>query len=187
MTGRCGYSVLVVSVVFLTACDRESIPIHPPSQFLMPTGADPEPEVRLLTMGGLDAKFAVLEGVDGAGTGEERKWTADKARFRFRLAGFARQDFYMEYTVHDVTLHQTGPLRITIAVNGTTFDSFVKTAPGGYEYRRAAEAIGVGSYEPFEVSITVDPPYVAPDDGAKLGILLTKIGFVDRLTETTQR
>jgi hypothetical protein len=186
MSGRLSAWIVIVSAAALSACGRGVSSVHPPDQFAMPGGLDPQPEVRLITMNGIDAKLAVLAGVDGAGTGEERKWTADKARFRFRVGSFGHRDFYMRYSVHPVTFQQTGPVRLSIAVNGVAFDSFRKDAPGDFEYRRAADDIGIPPYQPFEISIAVDPPYVAPDDGAKMGILLTSIGFLDRTTEPSR-
>jgi len=183
MANHAGYAFLAIAACILTSCDRDVAGVHPTEQFVMPQGADPQPEVRLLTMGSLDAKLNVLAGVDGAGAGEERKWTTDKIRFRFQLSSFAGRDFYMQYSVHDVTFRQTGPVRITIALNGATFDSFVKTAPDDYEYKHAADQIALPPNQPFEVTLTIDPPYIAPDDGARLGILLTTIGFVDRASE----
>jgi hypothetical protein len=148
----------------------------------MPQGSDPQPEVRLLTMNSLDAKLGVLEGVDSAGSGEELKWTADRARFQFRLASLRDSDLYLRFSVPDVTFRQTGPVRISIDVNGKMFDSFVRAAPGDGEYRRPADDIASQPFDPLIVAIRIDPPYVAKDDNAKLGILLNEIGFVPRGT-----
>jgi hypothetical protein len=146
----------------------------------MPQGTDPQPEVRLLKMNGLDAKFAVLAGVDGAGTGTGRKWTDDTARFQFRVSDLSASDLYLRYAVPEVTFRQTGPVRVSIDVNGKPFDSFLRTAPGDGEFRHPADGILAKPFEPFIVSIRINPPYVAKDDNAKLGILLDEIGFVPR-------
>lgn len=171
----------------LGGCSHDAPVYEPPPQFTMPSGADPEPEVRLLTLNDLDAKYAVLDGVDGAGSGEERKWTADRALFRFRVRSLAGSDLYMKYSVHDATFAQTGPVRITISVNGRAFDSFVKTAPGNYEYRHRANLIRARPYEPLLVSLAITPPYLAKEDQARLGILLTTIGFVPQEPEPKRR
>jgi len=131
-------------------------------------------------MNGLDAKFGVLSGVDGAGTGAERKWTGDTARFRFCVRDLSASDLYLRYAAPEVTFRQTGPVRVSIDVNGKPFDSFLRTAPGDGEYRHPAAGIPAKPFEPFVVSIRIDPPYVAQDDNAKLGILLDEIGFVPR-------
>jgi hypothetical protein len=171
---------VILFAAALSACSPRVPAYAPPAQFVMPEGSDPRPEVRLIAMNSLDAKFAVLEGVDGAGYGEERKWTADKARFQFRVASLSGSDLYLRFAVHDVTFRQTGPVRIGIDVNGNPFDSFVRTAPGEGEYRHPADGIVARPFDPLIVTIRIDPPYVAKNDNAKLGILLNEIGFVPR-------
>jgi len=145
-----------------------------------PVAPEPQPEVRLIKMNSLDARFAVLAGVDGAGSGEERKWTDDQPRFQFRVSTLAACDLYLRYSVPEVTFRQTGPVRVTIQVNGKIFDSFVRSAPGDGEYRHPADGIIAEPFEPLIVALRIDPPYVAKDDNAKLGFQLEQIGFVPR-------
>lgn len=144
----------------------------------MPGGADPEPEVRIVRMNSLDALWAVLDGVAGAGTGEERKWTTESARFQFRLSTLADKDLYLRFEVPGVTFRQTGPVRIAIHVNGAPFDSLLCAAPGEVQFRRSASGIRARPFDPLIVALEIDPPYIAARDHAKLGILLDEIGFV---------
>jgi hypothetical protein len=175
------FELCVISVAAgLSACSSSVPAFAPPAQFVMPPGRDPQPEVRLLKMNGLDANFAVLEGVPGAGSGEEQKWTSDRARFQFRVASLDGDDLYLRFAVPEVTFRRTGPVRVSIDVNGRMFDSFVRTTPGQGEYRHPAEAIETRPFDPLILSIRIDPPYIAEEDNAKLGILLNEIGFVPR-------
>ncbi len=164
--------ICVISVAAgLSACSSR-VPVYaPPAQFVMPEGSDPRPEVRLIRMNSLDAKLAILEGVADAGIGEERKWTAGQARFQFRVASLAGSDLYFRYAVAEVTFTQTGPVRISIDVNGKPFDSFVRTTPGEGEYRHPADGIVARPFDPLIVTLRIDPPFIAKGDNAKLGLL----------------
>ena len=133
----------------------------------------------MLKMSDLDALLNVTQGVQAAGR-DERPWTNERATFQFRVRSLENSDLLMQYALVSQTMQQTGPVRITITANGEPFDSFVKTEPGDYEYRHAADRIPIRPYQPLAVMVTIDPPYIAPDDKAKLGILLTRIGFVPR-------
>jgi hypothetical protein len=167
-------------LIVLCGCS-DSVPAYaPPAQFVMPQGPDPRREVRLLAMNDLDAMFSVLEGVPGSGAGAEYKWTADRARFEFRVPSLDHNDLIMRYRLHSDTLKQTGPVRIAIEVDGQPFDSFVRGAAGAFEYLHAADNIPVRVGQPLIVTLTVQPPYIAKADKARLGILLNVIGFVPR-------
>ena len=145
----------------------------------MPEGLDPRPEVRMFKLGDADALLNVIQGVPAAGR-DERPWTEERATFQFRVRSLENCDFRMQFTLEPVTMKQTGPVRITITAGGSVFDSFVKTSPGDYEYRRAADRIPVRPYQPLIVTVNIDPPYIIPHNNAKLGVALTSIGFVPR-------
>jgi hypothetical protein len=170
----------VLSPYFLLLGCSVNGPVYaPPAQFVMPTGEDPRPEVRMLKMSEVDALLNVIQGVPAAGR-DERPWTEERATFQFRVRSLENTDFRMQFALEPVTMKQTGLVRITITADGSVFDSFVKTSPGDYEYRRAADRIPVRPYQPLIVTISIDPPYIAPESNTKFGILLTSIGFVPR-------
>ena len=170
-------SALAGIVVLLPGCSRQVPAYPPPAQYVAAAGAGAASEVRLLRMNDPDAVYSILDGVLGPGSGDESKWTTDHARFEFRVHSLANTDLYMRYSVHSGTLKDTGPLTITISVNGRPFDSFVKSKPGDYEYRHPAGGI---TGDVIQIDVTVNPPYIAPADKQKLGILLSTIGFVPR-------
>src|ERR1700754_199911 len=121
MKRRRGLAVSAAALILLCGCS-DSVPAYaPPSQFAMPTGEEPPREVRLLVMNDLDAMFSVLEGVPGSGSGAEYQWTADRARFEFRVPSLERNDLVVSYRLHSDTLAQTGPVRITLEVDGKPF------------------------------------------------------------------
>src|SRR5258708_7863672 len=134
MKRRRGLAVSAASLILLCGCS-DSVPAYaPPAQFAMPTGGEPPPGGRVPLLNDVDAMFSVLEGVPGSGAGTEYQWTADRARFEFRVPNLDRNDLVVRYRLHSDTLAQTGPVRITLEVDGKPFDSFVGSAAGTFKY-----------------------------------------------------
>lgn len=145
----------------------------------MPALTDPVTEVRLITTNDPDAPFSIVDGVLDAGYGWGFKWTLQSAHFRFQVGDVANTDFYVRYALDPRTLHDRGPIRVTVTINGKEFDSFTDGVEGEHVHRRAADSLKGTNIEPLDVLLTVAPPWDSPD-GKKLGIFLGAIGFVPR-------
>jgi hypothetical protein len=145
----------------------------------MPATPDTPVEVRLITMNHPDAPFSIVEGVLDAGHGWGFKWTLNHARFQLIARDLTNTDFFIRYAMDPRTLRDRGPVKITIIIDGKPFDSFVEGVVGEHEHRHPADELTSQSVRTLDVSLTVDPPWVA-EDGARLGIFLGAIGFVPR-------
>jgi hypothetical protein len=104
-------------------------------------------------------------------------WTGRTPTFRFRIGSANKLVLAMRYGVNDRTFRDTGPVTLTIKVNGQQIDRFRKDAPGGYLYEHAVPPALIHADAELNVSIEVDPVWMAPDDKAELGIRLEAIGF----------
>jgi len=145
----------------------------------MPSGPDPVTEVRLLTMNHPDAPFSIVDGVLDAGHGWGFKWTLDRAHFQFIAGDLTHTDLFLHYALDPRTFHARGPIRITIAINGKTFDTFIESDVGEHVHRRPADSIKSKDVETLNLSLAVDPAWISPE-GTKLGVFLGAIGFVPR-------
>src|SRR5438552_2298265 len=158
----------IVWVVFCAAaalcgCARDPIFYAPPQQFQMPLARDPVTEIRLLTMNEPDVTFSIIDGVPDAGHGFGFKWTLDQAHFRLIAGDLSNSDFFMHYALDSTTFHDRHSVRITIVIKGKRFDSFIESTEGQHEHRRAAGAIKSKNVEALDVSLTIEPPWIAPD------------------------
>ena len=167
------------AALLLCGCSRWPAYYAPPAQFTMPATPDTPVEVRLITMNHPDAPFSIVEGVLDAGHGWGFKWTLNHARFQLIAGDLANTDFVIRYAMDPRTLRDRGPVKITIIIDGKPFDSFVEGVVGEHEHRHPADELTSQSVRTLDVSLTVDPPWVA-EDGARLGIFLGAIGFVPR-------
>ncbi len=146
----------------------------------MPSGAEPSADVRMLRMNDPRAAYSVVGGVLGVGDPEgDYKWTTDCAQFEFSGGDLSHSNLYMHYIANGDTLRETGPLKISIEVDGKPFDSFVQSQDGEHEYRHPAAGIVSPPGKTLLVTVRFSPPFVAKGDGQKLGILLQSIGFVE--------
>jgi hypothetical protein len=171
--------LFLCAAAILCGCSRTPKSYAPPAQFVMPSGPDPVTEVRLVTTNHPDAPFSIIDGVLDAGYGWGFKWTLDRAHFQFIAGDLTNNDLLLRYGMDPRTLHDRGPVTITIAINGKTFDIFTEGVEGVHEHRRPADAIKSKDIETLNLSLTVDPPWISPD-GKKLGLYLGAIGFVPR-------
>ena len=124
-----------------------------------------------------EAPFSIIDGVPDAGYGWGFKWTLDHAHFELIAGDLSNSDLFLHYGLDPRTFHDRGPIRITIAINGKTVDTFTEAVVGEHVHRRRADAIKSKEVETLNLSLTVDPAWISPD-GSRLGIFLGAIGFV---------
>jgi len=175
---RAGGLALCTMLLFF-GCSRWPTSYAPPAQFTTPSAPDRPVEVRLITMNHPDAPFSIVDGVLDAGTGWGFKWTLNRARFQLIARDLTKTDFFIRYGMDPRTLRDRGPVTIAIAIDGKPFDSFVEGVVGEHVHRHSADELTSQNVRTLDVSLTVNPPWIA-EDGARLGIFLGAIGFVPR-------
>ncbi len=155
----------------LCACVPGSYP--PPPQYESSCGAD----LPMLELGFPNPYVQVLGGV--LDTGEQGSlWTAAHPRFSFQLNRTRDLGLYLRFTVHERTFASTGPVTLTIRINGDVLDRPRFSSPGLREYLHPVPARLLELRNPVEVAIDVDPCWVG-EGKQLLGIVLFKIGFED--------
>jgi len=163
--------------LLLCGCYPGTTTYSPPQQFVMPNASDAPADAPLITMHDVTAPYSILEGVLDAGQGWGLKWTRKRSRFRFEVADLTGADLVIRYAMDPATLHDRGPVQVAIDINGKHFQTFTESAPGEHEQRWPADALSSNVIRTLELTLTVDPPWTAPD-GNQLGIFLDAIGFV---------
>ena len=119
----------------------------------------------------------VRSDVLGGGGFTGRHWTNGHPSFSFPLTGTVDLDFWMRFAIHDVTFAKTGPVTLTIRINGQVIDRPRYDSPGEREYSHPVPSALLKAKNPVVVEIDVDPVWIAPLDHAELGIVLVSIGF----------
>jgi len=106
------------------------------------------------------------------------RWAHEHPVLRFWLPPVAAVRFSMDLALPDATFHQTGPVTLTIAINGRPFDRVRYDRPGAQHYSKTAplELLHLGGVN----SVAIDPDKCATREGGeRLGFVLTGAGFVE--------
>jgi hypothetical protein len=178
ITRRFGLALAAVAALLgLHACVRapESYPVPPQHQ---PVGGPEE----ILTLGETftsvqpDAEQYFIKDIRALENGAWR-WTLVEPEMRFHLLSVTNRCLRMDIGVHEVTLRQTGPLKLEIYVNGQLLDSPVYDTPGDRRYEKPVPASMLKERAENRVLVKVLNPWQAQDPGVQLGFLLFGAGF----------
>ena len=124
------------------------------------------------------ADYLVSGVTDGAPT-DSWRWTNKKPTFRFKLTKVTGMRFEANYTISNATLTTTGPVVITWTVNGHVLGSVSESKDGYRKFSKPVPAEWLVPNGENLVSGEVDKVWVSPDDGAKLGFIISDLGFID--------
>ncbi len=160
----------------LCSCDRRPESYPPPEQYRPPGG--PEPPV--LVMGFPNPDAWVLADIHEQNGEPGRRWTGAHPRFAFRLNRTGNLDLAMRLEIHSIPFAHTGPVTITIRVNGQTIDQVRYDSVGVRDYLHPIPAALLQSQTPVTVSLDVAPAWIA-EDNVVFGIGLYYIGFREHI------
>jgi hypothetical protein len=83
----------------------------------------------------------------------------------------------VEYSVAEATFKDTGPVHFKFFVNEKLLGEAHHDKPGAYTFEKPVPAQMLRANAENDLAVEVDKPWIAPGDGAKLGFILTSIGF----------
>ncbi len=111
-------------------------------------------------------------------SGEPWRWTGQRPTVRILVPATDNLRLSVDFTIWSEGFKQTGPLDLTFFVNGHELQKFRYTTPGNKHFEKPVPADWLDSVEESTISVAVDKLYVSPADGAKFGVILSRIGFV---------
>lgn len=123
-----------------------------------------------------------VEGVVEEDGNSPWRWIHRSARFRFLSVPGTRASVEVNVTVVDATLAQTGPVTVSLLVNGTRIGSKRYNAAGEY-FIQAPVPANLPVTRTFDVTLEVDPPWISPSDHNDLGVILSNIGLRSTVVE----
>jgi hypothetical protein len=107
----------------------------------------------------------------------EACWTLDTPELKFWLSSNRDRVLTVNFKLSGQTLKQTGPLVIDYFVNNHFLETAQYAEEGDHSYHHAVSPDWLRTDDYTLVKMQVRNPYVAPADGAKLGVLLVSAGF----------
>jgi hypothetical protein len=192
--------LLVVLIVGLAGCEHDPAPYPPPFQRHPVEGVDPVRASMMVNMSDDDATTHFVRDIGPALEGGSWRWAKKRPTVKILLVKTSSLKLAAEYTIWDGAMKQTGPVTVSFFV-GARDPSLEAAAPaslppdqrGMHWWQVGAQHSDTPGYKHFEtpvkreilqtasetyVAAEIDKLYVAPDDGAQFGFILTSMGFV---------
>lgn len=138
-----------------------------------------QPLKHYVQMSQRDALEYVVQDVQPALHDGAWRWTLQRPALRLRLPKTRGLKFRAQLTVPEITFAQTGPVKITIAVQGFPLDTLSIGKPGETIFEKDVPADWLTTTRPVTVQFEIDKLWVSPADGVKHGFILTGAGFVE--------
>ena len=171
---RCGLAALAL---WPAGCFRAPEPYAPPPQRGSPATIE-IPFGSFVNMSDAGAAAYFVQDVSPQLEANAWRWTFEKPTLRFYLPDIAGLYFTMELAMPGVTLAHTGPVVLTVAINGHTFERITYSKDGQYSIRKPVPAEWLMQGSENLVEMYLDKHYVTESDKVKLGFILTRAGFV---------
>ena len=171
-------AVVILALLFLTACTRDHAFAPIPPQSPSVEAPDPPSFACFFSMTESRADRFIVAGIPlGLGAGAER-WTSEAPAVRCQLPSPGPWLVAMNFIVAGVTLKATGPITLTFTVDGQEIKRLRCDHGGPYEFRAPLPTALAATGKVLVLQATIDKPYIAPQDGSKLGVLVSVMGFV---------
>ncbi len=162
-------------LLLLPGCSRLPESFPPPAQ-----------AASLETSGGLahfvamsdpNADAYIVQGFRAKSEGAWR-WAHEHPVLRFFLPALGRAKFSMALTLPDQTFRLTGPVTLTLAINGHVLDRVRYEKPGEQQY---AHDVPAAFLKPQGINtVAIEPDRVAEaNPGEKLSFVLIRAGFTE--------
>jgi len=131
---------------------------------------------RVVEMADGDVDAHIVRDIPTGQTGQWR-WTGGNPTVKVVPRAAEDLNFVMDFSIADATLKDTGPVTIKFLVNGREVGSERYAAAGTYHVEKKLPAGTVEAGKEVELGAAVDKIWTSPQDGAKLGFILTRIGL----------
>jgi hypothetical protein len=175
--------ILIRFVVFLgcllclAACDRLPESYPPPLQRQPVAGVNTGPDAMMVSMEDPDADQLIVQDIYGGSSGVPWRWTKQAPTVKVLVLSRENIKFSADFSVWDQGFKATGPVEISFLVNGKLLDKVRYTTPGGKHFDKPVPGDWLAGSTEATVALSIDKLYTAPQDGAKFGVILTRLGL----------
>jgi len=167
---------LLCCVLCLAACDRPPEIYAPPEQRHPVAGFNPGPDALMVEMNQPDANLFIAKDIYGQSDPSWR-WTAQNPTVQLLVPSTENLKFHTDFAIWDEGFKTTGPVEIAYLVNGRTLDKVRYTMPGVKHFDKPVPADWLSVDRDTTVAMYIDKVNIAPKDGAKLGVILLRLGL----------
>jgi hypothetical protein len=159
----------------LCACENTPDPYAPPAQRHPIEAFRPYRVSRIVNMDDGDAESHFVS--DILFLAGNWRWTNQRPAVRVNLRNTENIRYVIDFAVADVTFKETGPVTVSFFVNDHLLDKAYYDQPGNKHFEKPVPAEWLEAGKDAIVAAHVDKVQIAAGDGAKLGLILTRIGL----------
>jgi len=170
-----GMLLMVIAGMSATGCGRQPGSFPVPTQKSIDLGPDPGVPRGMVRMDDPDADAFLVRDISpehGA-----TRWAFLHPELRLIVSDASHLKFAAEFAIPPVTFRVTGPVTVSVAVNGKPLGTMRCDHAGDYRLERAVPDGLVEARKETRVTFQADPRWVSPEDGAQLSFLLRSAGF----------
>ena len=166
----------LVLLVALAACDRLPESYPPPEQRPAIQESELGPESMLVAMDSPDADRLIVKDIY-PGTGISWRWTKKDPTVRVPVLPIEGLKFTTDFAIWNDGFKVTGPLEVSFLVNGKLLDKIRYASSGDKHFEKPVPRAWLEGRADATISLSVNKLYTAPGDGAKFGVILTRLGL----------
>ncbi len=175
-------ALVVIAAAGLLGCAREPQRYAPPLQRTL-GGFAPAAPLRMgsfVRFSDLNASAYVVDGIQPESQGGGWRWTNERPQLRFTLDRTDGWKFSAFFGFPEATMKQTGPVTVSVLINGRLLDRVRYAKPGDRLYEKPVPRAWLSTSNFNFVTLEIQPPFIAEADQAKLGCVLHRAGFLKR-------
>ncbi len=131
----------------------------------------------MVNMNDEDVREHIVSDVGIGLEGGSWRWTGRRPTLKVLLVKTGGLKFVADFTVSPDTLKQTGPVTISFNIGDKVLDKSRYDTPGYKHLEKAVDPGWLQTAADTVYSAEIDKLYTAPEDGNKLGFILTRMGF----------
>lgn len=170
-----GYLPILLITLAPAGCNRYPDSYPPPIQ--RASAPDRSFYKHFLAVNDPDASAFLIKDIGGLENGAWR-WTGQRPELRFVLERVNNLKFTMDFTIAGATFEKTGPITVSILINGHPLDSVKYATPGEKHFSKEVDPAWLKVNEDTVVAAEIQPPWISKD-GIRLGVILVQAGFVE--------
>ncbi len=152
---------------------------YPPPVQRSQTFARWELERPFVEMSAYDVQDFIVRDISPVLEGGTWRWTFERPELRFILNSTEGLRFAADVGAAAATLAETGPLTISFLVNDRLLGQMRCDTPGERHFEKPVPAAWLNKATYTRVVIHADKLFIAKADGAKLGFVLHRAGFLE--------
>jgi hypothetical protein len=166
---------VVIGGALLTACDSQPVPFAVPPQRSLDLGQDPGGLGPFVTMGDPAADDYIVRDISPGR--DHHRWAFLHPEMRFRVKEPGYRKFVADFAIPQATFKDTGPVTITVAVDGTSLGAFRCDHAGDYLMEKPVPQGLLAPGKEVHVTFEATPRWISPTDRAELSFFLGSAGF----------